>query len=34
MFTGLDVELHVISAKRHTREGVSVSLATQASPYV
>jgi recombination protein RecA len=34
IFTGFDVELHVISAKRHTREGVSVSLATQASPYV
>jgi hypothetical protein len=34
MFKGLDIELHVISAKGHMREGVRVSLTTQASPYV
>ena len=34
MFTGLDLELHVISARGHMREGVCVSLATEASPDV
>jgi hypothetical protein len=34
MFKGLDLELHVISARGHMREGVCVSLATEASPDV
>ena len=34
MFKGLDLELHVSSAKGHLRDGVRVSLTTQASPYV
>jgi hypothetical protein len=34
MFKGLDVNLHVRSAKGHLREGVRASLATQVSPYV
>ncbi len=34
MFKGLHLELHVISARGHMREGVCVSLATEASPDV
>jgi len=34
MFKGLDLELHVISAKGHLREGVCVSLAAEVSPDV
>jgi hypothetical protein len=34
MFKGFDMEVHVISAKGHMRDGVRVPLHTQASPYV
>ncbi|MEO8258643.1 MAG: hypothetical protein ABI868_14945 [Acidobacteriota bacterium] len=34
MFKGFDLELHVISARGRRREGVCVSLATEASPDV
>jgi len=34
LFKGLDLALHVRSAKGHLREGVRVSLTTQVSPYV
>ena len=34
MFKGLDLEIHVISARGHLREGAHVSLATKASPDV
>jgi hypothetical protein len=33
-FTGLEMALHVVSARGHMREGVRVSLTTQVSPYV
>ena len=33
-FQGLEMTLRVISAKGHMREGVTVSLATEASPHV
>jgi hypothetical protein len=34
MFKGFDVELDVISAKGHMREGVRVSLTTEVAPHV
>jgi hypothetical protein len=34
IFTGLDLELDVVSAKGHMREGVRVALATETSPDV